>query len=88
MKNCEHGYRGMCCCNCKNQLKLMCHPWNGAYVLDKIKFGRGPVSQQCGWVCIGNIQDRDTVGDVVFMDTQHGMCELWEEKITPETLEK
>ena len=40
--DCQHGYKGDCCCNCKYQLKLFCHPMNGenkafGFLEDKVK---------------------------------------------------
>ena len=29
IKDCKYGWKdGSCCCNCNNQLKIMCHPRN------------------------------------------------------------
>ena len=81
-------YDGDCCCNCIYQLKLMCHPHNGEklvpmwdncppefYKPDRFKFGKGNVTQQCGWVCsVSNHIDKD--GSVGFSDTEHGICEM------------
>lgn len=36
-------YNGECCCNCKNQIKLMKHPWNSG-------FGKGSIREQLGYV--------------------------------------
>jgi hypothetical protein len=59
--NCYNGWpdgngNGDCCCNCKFQKKLMCHPSNGnnkeyGWLEDKIKFGKGSISTQCGYMC-------------------------------------
>ena len=68
-KDCEHGYRGSCCCNCKNQIKLMCHPWNK-------DFGKGSISEQCGWVCTMQFSDGSNKGQGVFFFFFHGMCEM------------
>jgi len=72
-KECEHGYRGNCCCNCKNQIKLMCHPWNKG-------FGKGSISEQCGWVCTMQFSDGSNKGEGVFHDNEHGMCEMHSKK--------
>mgnify|MGYP006300938833 CR=1 FL=1 len=75
---CEHGYKGDCCCNCKYQLKLMCHPLNGdnkafGFLEDKMKFGKGRISEQCGWVCLN--PEICNNGSAIFFDNEHGMCE-------------
>jgi len=66
---CKHGWKdGSCCCNCKNQLKLMKHPWNN-------DFGKGLISEQCGWVCTGKFDATST--DAIYFDKEHGMCEMY-----------
>ena len=80
-------YDGDCCCNCKFQMKLMCHPWNGEKLVNKFvgsdliktksrsQFGKGSVLDQCGWICtVSNEIDKD--GEATFFDKEHGMCEL------------
>ena len=61
---------GQCCCTCKHQIKLMCHPWNK-------KFGKGQISKPCGWVCIGIFEDESNKGMGIFSDREHGLCELF-----------
>ena len=68
---CDLGYRGACCCNCKFQLKLMCHPWNK-------NFGKGNIIEQCGWVCIEPELGEGKSG--IYYDRVHGMCENWESR--------
>jgi hypothetical protein len=66
---CDKGWHdGSCCCNCKNQLKLMCHPWNK-------EFGKGSISEQCGWVCTVRF-DADDKNEAIFFDKEHGMCKM------------
>lgn len=82
---------GSCCCNCENQIKLMCHPWNGQqlvpkwhncpeeeYIPDRIQFGRGAISEQCGWVCLlfTKLGEKDSKDIGIFSDREHGMCEM------------
>lgn len=55
---------GSCCCNCHHQLELHKHPSNST-------FGRGSISEGCGWVC--TLPEYGGFG--IYMDTQHGMCE-------------
>lgn len=71
---------GRCCCNCKHKIKLMCHPSNGdnksfGWIDDKIKFGKGSILEQCGWVCKAQLEDNDEI-TFEFHDFEHGMCEL------------
>lgn len=62
----EHNKDGACCCNCKYNKPVMCHPWN--------TFGKGMISQQIEiegkllFVCCG--QD-----NAILFDREHGMCE-------------
>lgn len=77
--NSEHGYNGQCCCKCKHQIRLRCHPSNGAHPLDKLKFGRGSVAQFCGWACTFQPEDEKD-NTAFFMDFEHGMCEGFEAK--------
>ena len=71
---CQYGWHtGECCCNCKHQLKLMCHPWNK-------DFGKGSISELCGYVCAVQFEDGSNANTAIFMDRQHGMCELHEPK--------
>jgi len=66
--SCHHGYKGACCCNCKNQLKLYSHPLNA-------DFGKGSIMQQCGWACVNpEICEGESA---IFFDKEHGMCECW-----------
>ena len=64
---------GNCCCNCKYQIKLTCHPWNK-------NFGKGSMTQICGYACIATeeINYDKTIG--FFTDNKHGMCELYMRK--------
>ena len=64
---------GLCCCNCKWQMKLMCHPWNE-------NFCKGQISEQCGWICTVQYPDGSNKKEATFMDSQHGVCELHEER--------
>jgi hypothetical protein len=66
----EHG---KCCCNCKNQLKLMKHPMN-------VVLGEGSITEQLGWVCAAQFEDGSNEGESYFMDNEHGMCEFYKPK--------
>ena len=59
---------GNCCCNCKYQIKLTCHPWNK-------NFGKGKVSEICGYACTYNTKE-DPEKLATFSDDEHGLCEL------------
>ena len=72
-KDCEHGHQGDCCCNCENQLKLMKHPWNK-------EFGKGSITEQCGYVCVMKFGDNSNSGEAVYFDFEHGMCEMHHRK--------
>ena len=67
--SCQHVYKGACCCNCKNQLKLYSHPLN-------VDFGEGSIMQQCGWACIN--PEICEGKSAIFFDKEHGRCECWE----------
>jgi len=57
-----------CCCNCKHQIKLFCHPQNKS-------FGKGSIVNLCGYACAcPELNDKSAI----FSDTKHGMCEMYE----------
>jgi len=62
-----------CCCNCTQRIPLFRHPWNSGY-------GKGKISQQCGWVCMGldNVKGRAAI----YQDHPHGLCEMHIKKET------
>lgn len=72
-KSCNNGYKGDCCCNCKNQLELACHPSNH-------KIGKGSILDNIGYICLGLNKEDPTYQKAVFMDNKHGMCELYSKK--------
>lgn len=81
----EHGADGSCCCNCKHQVKIHCHPSNGNIksfgVLDDIlQIGKGKINQQFAWGCIGMNYQEKMKNVVVYHDFEHGMCELYQLK--------
>lgn len=67
MSNCEHGWRGDCCCNCTHQVKVNKHPLNR---LD----AKGSIMEQLGWVC--TVFNKTEGHPFIFFDREHGMCEL------------
>lgn len=64
---------GMCCCNCANQKKLMCHPMN-------MKTGKGSIIQQFGWICVMEFEDESNKDCFIFFDNKHGLCEMYNRK--------
>ena len=67
----EHGYKGMCCCNCKFQIQVNKHPKN-------IGEAKGSISELFGYVCLTTFEDGS--GTPTFSNGQHGMCEYWTSK--------
>ena len=66
MKNCDKGFEGMCCCNCIHQVKIMKHPLNKGEA-------KGSILDTFGYGC-------NALGDILFNDRGHGMCEEYESK--------
>jgi len=66
-------FEGLCCCNCSHQLTLMKHPSN-------TNFGRGSISEKCGYACAVMYGDGSNEGTAIFSDRQHGMCEMYNPK--------
>lgn len=62
-------FQGACCCNCQMQRKLMKHPANK-------DIGKGPISEEMGYVCITPFDDGSNLGKAIFFDGEHGMCEM------------
>ena len=58
-----------CCCNCKYQFELMCHPSNK-------NFGKGSITEPCGYVCTMQFADLSNLGKALFFENQHGVCGL------------
>jgi len=64
--SCDKGYKGDCCCECKNQLKI--HVCNC-----------GLCSTVEGYICmVGHILDNDY--SCVYKVSGHGCCELWKRR--------
>jgi hypothetical protein len=66
----ESNPKGKCCCNCKNQVSIRKHPWN------KSKFAEGNITEQIGFGCASS----EFSPNVIFFDTEHSMCELYQSK--------
>jgi hypothetical protein len=58
---------GACCCNCQNLSILRKHPWNSS------SFAKGPTTDSIGYVCTWGVEERIAT----FMDSMHGMCEMY-----------
>ena len=67
-ETCNKGHKGDCCCNCKNQIKLFCHPWNQ-------NIGKGAISEPLGFGCTAFGEE-----NVIFYEEKHGICELYLKK--------
>lgn len=81
--NCDKGWNGNCCCNCKNQVNINCHPSNGnvkayGFLEDRIKVGKGSISETFAWgcECFRGMTDGSDKNQIIFMDNKHGMCEM------------
>lgn len=59
----------------------MKHPWNEG-------IGKGKISEQLGWVCVGGFEDQPELNIAIFSDREHGACEMYQPRIpnptTPE----
>jgi len=62
IKDCKHGHKGKCCCNCKHQVKIYKHPLNHT-------IGKGPMSEIMGYGCTMFFNN------IVFSESKHGICE-------------
>lgn len=61
-------WHNCCCCNCKNQIIILKHPWNHGD-------GKGRITERMGFGCqIPEMQEGQT--SAVFFDAEHGMCEM------------
>lgn len=68
--------RGSCCCNCKHSTKVMKHPFNAS-------FAKGKISEQLGWACTIQYEDKSNEGMIIFSDHEHSLCEMWIQKEKP-----
>lgn len=73
MSNCDKGFKGLCCCNCKHQVKIRKHPLNDGFANDSITqhLGYGCARFDNAPIITGN---NDRV--IIFSDDKHGMCQL------------
>lgn len=68
-KCCKPDWNGRCCCNCKHQAHVMKHPWNKGKA-------KGEVTEQMGFACAPPDFIEDGIRKVIYMDSQHGLCEM------------
>ena len=68
---CEQGYMGDCCCNCKFQVKINKHPINP-------DFAKGSISETFGYGCevFRFLKDGSNDNQIIFSENIHGMCEM------------
>jgi hypothetical protein len=66
--DCDKGYDGDCCCNCKRQVKINCHPKN-------VKIGKDSITTTFAWGCEAFRGMKDD-NFIIFRDTPHGVCEM------------
>jgi len=79
MKCYKEEFKGKYCCNCINQMEVVCHPWNKT-------FAKGRMSERLGYVCISpDLFDTNEQRQAVFFDSEHGLCELWTPKSCMDT---
>lgn len=76
MRECYEGWKkedgnryGKCCCTCEHQVRIMKHPWN------KIEELKGSMTEVAFYGC--NMTEFNK--DVVALNSQHGVCEMWME---------
>ena len=58
-----------CCCICKNQWPVYCHPAN--------KKGKGSIRQIFGYGCDA-LDAQDGNKGIIFYDGKHGLCEMFQ----------
>lgn len=68
---CEQGYKGDCCCNCRFQVKINKHPINPDYA-------KGSISETFGYGCevFRLLKDGSNDNQIIFSENIHGMCEM------------
>ena len=65
-----------CCCRCRYQHPVYCHPWNS-----RVKQARGRCVKVFGWICDMFTKCMPKEGGLIFMDRKHGRgCEMFDEK--------
>ena len=70
-EDCDKGIHGDCCCNCKSQVEVRCHPHNKT-------IGNGSIMKNLGFGCIAMYGDeaKNKLRACVFNESMHGVCEL------------
>jgi len=69
--DCDRGYKTDCCCNCKLQVKINCHPSN-------VGFANGSIMTTFGFGCeaFRGMTDGSDDNQIIFSESRHGMCEM------------
>jgi len=67
---------GFCCCRCKFQEKICCHPWN-----ETVPF-KGNMGEFFGYGCTVFLALREhdqssTEEGIIFQESVHGVCEMF-----------
>lgn len=63
-------WKDRCCCNCKYQCVVSCHPWNK-------QIGKGYIRESLGYGCMAQLQETQKV---IFFEHEHGLCEMHERR--------
>lgn len=72
--NClKENHRGQCCCTCKHQITVACHPANKT-------FAKGRISDVLGYVCVVPELSKPDDRRAILFEDQHGLCEMWTRK--------
>lgn len=69
-------WSGQCCCKCRYQFKVCCHPWNVNAPF------KGPIGEFFGYGCILFLKMAEAEKDqmesgIIFYEKAHGMCECF-----------
>lgn len=72
-ENCPNGWRdGSCCCNCRYQIELFKHPWNG--------INKGSVTESTDmFACMVQFDSSKEYKATIF-ENKHGFCEMYIKK--------
>lgn len=70
-QDCDKGYKGNCCCNCKFQVKINKHPINP-------DFAKGSIEETFGYGCevFRFFEDGSNDNQIIFSKSIHGICEM------------
>ena len=65
----ECNSQGRCCCNCKHQQPLYCHPWNSGGLCGQMSTQAKASNGENLFVCNG-------LDKLIVTEHEHGLCEL------------